>query len=246
MNKLLIAVLAGAPLFAAGEALPKGDVLMDKYVEATGGKAAHQKIKSVVLTGTVNIPAQGLKATIADYLGESNKRYQVMEIPGVGKFEEGFDGAVAWQRSAAMGPRIKDGEEKAIALRGSLGKDVRWRDIYDKADTVGSEVVDGKDCYKVVLASKVGKPETRYFDKASGLIVKVVAIRTTQMGEITSESVFSDYKATDGVTSPRTVNTKAAGHEMVIAFDSVKYNEPIPEDKFNLPPDIQALVNKGK
>ena len=34
------------------------------------------------------------------------------------------------------------------------------------------------------------------------------------------------------------------GQEFTMTIDSVKYNVDIPKDRFDLPPEIQALVNK--
>ena len=42
-----------AGILAAAADLPKGDALLDKYIEVTGGKAAHAKIHSDMTTGTM-------------------------------------------------------------------------------------------------------------------------------------------------------------------------------------------------
>ena len=52
--------LAFAGVLAAAD-LPKGETLLDKYIEVTGGKAAYAKIHSEMMTGTMEFPAMGLK-----------------------------------------------------------------------------------------------------------------------------------------------------------------------------------------
>ncbi len=230
----------------ADEALPKAETVLDRYVEVTGGKSAHNKVKSAVMEGTMSIPAQNISVKVTSYLKEPNLKYQSSEFPGVGMFEEGSDGKVAWTKSAMMGARLKDGDEKAMALQSALNKDANWRDYFTKAETVGVETVDGKQCYKLELTPKVGRKETRYYDKSTGMIVKISSIYVTQMGEVPSEITIGEFTTVEGVKTPRTITTKVMGREMNMKFDSVKYNVEIPADRFKLPADVQALVDKSK
>lgn len=248
-NKLICTtILAGcfaAVLPAADEALPPAEKILDRYIEVTGGKAAHEKVKSAIINTTMTMPAQGMKASITSYVISPNKHYVAVELPGMGTMEEGSDGVVAWSKNAMMGPRLKDGDEKAIAMRSNaLDKDVKWREYYSKAETIAAEPVDGKTCYKVVMTPKVGPVETRYFDKDSGLFVKLALTQKTPMGEIPSEMSFSDYKAFEGITGPTKIAVKTGPQEMQMSVDSIQYNADIPADRFKLPADIQALVDK--
>ena len=45
--------------YAADEPLPKAETILDRHVEVTGGKAAYQKRKSEIATGTLKFAAQG-------------------------------------------------------------------------------------------------------------------------------------------------------------------------------------------
>jgi hypothetical protein len=44
--------------------LPTADKVLTDYVEATGGKAAYEKVKTRVSTGTIEIPGQNIKGQI--------------------------------------------------------------------------------------------------------------------------------------------------------------------------------------
>src|SRR5262245_42002184 len=101
---------------AAADDLPKGEAILDKYVEVTGGKAAYAKIHSTTTTGTVEFKAMGLKGKMIEYASEPDKRYTEIELAGVGKIQEGSNGEVAWGLSAMQGPRIKEGDERAETL----------------------------------------------------------------------------------------------------------------------------------
>jgi outer membrane lipoprotein-sorting protein len=175
---------------------------------------------------------------------EPNKSYTEVDIQGIGKVREGSDGTIAWSLSAMQGPRIKDGDEKAGALQAArFNAELRWRDVY-KAETTGVEQVDGKDCYKVQMTPKEGLAMTRYYDKESSLLVKMVMTVKNPMGEIPVESYVGDYRKEGALLVPHKVTQKAAGQEIAIVIDSVKFNAEIPKDKFEPPDEIKAMLKK--
>ena len=246
MRKLaFIAILGAFTALAADDALPKAETILDHYVEVTGGKAAYEKRKNEVSTGTVEFAAQGLKGTVTRYAAAPDKSYAVMDLDGVGKIESGSLNGIAWEKSAMMGPRIKNGEEKAQTMREStFNAALNWRKMFSKAETVGVETAEGEECYKVTLTPNDGKPETAFFSKKTGLEVKRSTIAASPMGEIPVEAIASAYKDFDGVLQPTKVVQKLAGQELVITIQTVKTNEEFPSDRFDPPAEIKALMNK--
>jgi len=235
---------AGACLWAADE-LPKAETLLDKYVEVTGGKAAYEKNRNTVSSGTMDFAAMGLKGTVMAYRAAPDKSYVEIDIAGVGKLQEGSNGTVAWSLSAMQGPHLKEGDEKVTALQlATYDGEVKWRDIYKTVETTGVETVDGKECYRVVLTPKEGSPSTRFYDKQSGLMLKTIMNVQSPMGEVTVESVASDYRKEGELLVPHKMTQKTMGQEFSLALESMKYNVEIPKDRFDLPPEIQALVDK--
>lgn len=250
MNRrhLLSATLLGFASFAIGqdEPLPKAETILDHYVESTGGKTAYEKRKNLVETGTVEIKAQGLKGTVTRYSAEPAEGYLVMEIDGVGKLESGMDKGVAWDKNAMLGARIKSGPEKAQAVREfTFNSPLRWRELNQKVETVGTETIDGELCYKIVLTPNEGPPETMYFQKKSGLAVKTTTIAVSPMGEAPVEMVDTDFKTLGGVLAPSKIVNKAAQIEFTITIQDVKVNQPLSPDRFDPPAEIKALLSKA-
>jgi hypothetical protein len=242
---LVVWMAGGAGARAAAAAPPKADVILDRYVEATGGRAAYQKIHNEVASGTMEFVGKNVKATITSYKAEGGKSYNEVEIPGAGKIEQGTDGQVAWESSALQGPRIKQGEERAAAFReADLSGD--WRKLYKKVELAGEEDVDGAACYKVILTPDEGKPETRYYDKKTHLLVKASKIVKTAMGEIPADITLSDYKAVDGILSATKVRQSAIGQTFLITINSIQYNVEMPKNRFDLPGDVKTLLGKSE
>ncbi len=248
MNKLAVTILLSSiPLFAADEALPKAETILDRYVEVIGGKAVLEKHRNEVMHGTIEVVGRGLKGTMSVYQAAPDKELAVIEFEGVGKIESGSNGEVAWESSAMQGPRIKDGVEKADAFRdGTFNSPLYWRKLYTKVETVGAEKVEGHDTYKVVMTPKEGKPTTHYYDKTSGLLIKTQATRITANGEISAEAFADDYRKEGDMIVPHKLTNKVAGAELQILVSSLEFNADLPKDRFDLPDDIQALVKKAK
>jgi len=251
-RRILIATLIAGALFLIGrtvfaaDSLPTPDAIMNRYIEVTGGKKVYDARKSEIAHGRLEYTAIGIKGTITRYAAVPDFYYASLDIEGLGKVEMGVNKGIAWENSAVLGPRVKTGEERGEAIREAvLDSTVGWRRLYPKAETVGTETIDGEECYKVVMTPLEGQPLNRFFQKKSGLEVKTTTIGVTQMGEIPIELMVSDYKNLGGILTPARVTQKAGGQEFTIIMESIEANPPIPVSRFDLPAEVQALVAKG-
>jgi zinc protease len=240
----VLGALAGA--FATAQPLPKAETVLDRYVQVTGGKAAYQKHTRETLTGTITFPEQGLSGQLTRYAMAPDKEYSVVELGPIGKIESGFANGVAWEKSAILGPRLKTGDGKDQAAReAQFNSQAEWRTIFPKAETTGSEAVNGEDCYKVLLTPAAGKPETQYYSKKSGLLLKTAATAVSPMGEVAVEVEVSDYKTFDGILMPTRSRQKAGAQQLEINITNVTADQPFPAGVFDLPPEIKRLIENA-
>jgi len=216
--------------------LPKAETVLNQYIEATGGKAAYEKIKNPVSKGTNQITRANLKGTFKLTPAIPNQLALVTELGPVGVLKRVTDGKNAWEVSTAGGERELDGEEKETFLReANLYEDLLWTELFAKVECVGIEDVEGKPAYKVVLTPKLGKPITKYYDKTSHLLVKETSFTATPMGDITVDEFPSDYKAVDGVLIPFTATQKVSTQQIILKMTEIKHNVDLPADAFRRP-----------
>jgi hypothetical protein len=242
----LLAGLAIAASLSMAADMPSGESLLQRYIDRSGGAEAWAKAKNMAMSGTVEMPAQNISGTVAIF-EEGEKSYTTMEFAGIGKIEGGFDGETAWENSALQGPRILEGDEKIDAKRAAtLSRITAWREVYKSAQTVGSENLDGKPAWRVEMTPKEGKPETFFFDRGSGLLVRTSAVHTTALGDIAADSAMSDFRSVDGILTPFATTEKAMNQTIVMRFTNVSYNVPMPKDRFDLPAPVKALAAKKK
>ncbi|HEY3838633.1 MAG TPA: hypothetical protein VGL72_18770 [Bryobacteraceae bacterium] len=226
--------------------LKTGDAVLDNYVEATGGAAAYGKLHSMIMKGSMSMPAMGIKGAVTMYSAEPNKASLTTELAGVGKLTEGTDGTNAWTYSAMQGPQLKKGEELADSLREALfHKENEWRTVYKSAELSGVEDVDGKPAYKVQLTPKEGAVETQYYDQASGYLVRHQSVRKTAFGSIPVDVAIGGYKKEcGGVLLPHSMVQSVAGQKIELQVDTVECNSELPGDAFTPPAEVKALIDK--
>jgi hypothetical protein len=243
---LLLALLAAAGAGFAADPLPSAESILDRYVQVTGGKQAYEKRKTEIAHGTVEFPALGIKGSMTRYAAQPDKYYYTVEIAAIGKMETGVNGAVAWENSAILGPRLKSGVERAEAIReGNMNATVNWRKLYPKVENAGIELIDGEECFKIIMTPDEGQPVIGYYQKKSGLQVKLSTVASTQMGDIPVEMIASEYKNFGGILEPAKVTQKAGPQEFTMTLDRVEVNPMIPPETFALPDEVRKLVDKA-
>jgi hypothetical protein len=228
---------AAAAKPAAATALTAAQIL-DKSVEASGGRAAYDRYKTVVMTGKIEIPGQGLTGTLQVFSKAPNKQVTVMALGGVFNATQGFDGQTAWSSDSMQGTRVLTGVEAAVQRRTAVfGADARWRDLWQGAELAGSELVKGVDTYAVKMLPKPGEgqPVTTYFDKATFLPVRSDMVQEGPQGTIPVQSYLSDYRAVGGLKVPFTIEQQLAAVTMKVTFTDVQFDVPIDDAKFVKP-----------
>jgi hypothetical protein len=211
--------------------------VLARFVEVTGGVEAYKKITTTVTRGTVELKAQGIKGTMETTSKAPNLFRSSQNIAGIGEMLQGYDGKVAWSKDPINGLRELEGVEKALALRASaFNAPIRWRELYKKAALTGSKKIGDADAWVVVLTPAVGKPVVQYYDKKTGLMVRMDIVAEGPQGTIPTETLISDYREVDGVKTPfRAVTKLGSAIEMELVTTEVKNNVPVEDSIFAKP-----------
>jgi hypothetical protein len=234
-----------APMGLAAD-LPAGEDLIQRFIDSSGGTEAYARTKNVEMTGTVELAGRNLGGKVS-IVEAGEKTRTTMELAGIGRIEQGFDGETAWENSALQGPRVLEGEEKnAMKHASTFALMTSWRDEYKSVKTVGEEDVEGKAAWKVEMTPKEGKPEIFYFDKSSGLLIRISATVSTPLGEIPTDVIISDYRKQEGMQTPFSLTQSAMGQTIAMKFTRIVYNGSLAKDVFDLPEPVKAVLAKKK
>ncbi len=229
--------------------LPSAEEILQRYVDVTGGADAYAKIRNRRGTGTMEISAQGIKGNITVWQARPNLFLLEANFPALGSTVSAFNGEIGWELSVMGGPRLIENDELAQLRRSSyFSSETDWNALYKSIECVGTATINNKQCYEVRLTPKdEGMPIRSYYDKESGLLVKTVMTVKNPMGEIEIESFPSDYREVDGILMPHKNRQRMMGSiEMTMVMDKIEQNIEFPEDRFEPPAEIKALLEQAK
>ncbi|MEJ7848676.1 MAG: hypothetical protein WKF92_11380 [Pyrinomonadaceae bacterium] len=245
-STLLIAIILTFSTFASAQKadppksaavkLPAVSEILAKYVKAIGGREAHEKIKTRMMTGTVEMVPMGIKGTFETYTAAEGKAYTKMNLAGIGEIIEVTDGKSAWTVNPIQGSREKTGAELAqTKLSGNFYRDINIDKLYQKLEVKGMEKVGTKDAY-VIVASTEGIPaDTFYFDTVSGLLIRGDSTIISPEGNQPVKVFIEEIRAVDGVSIPVKTRTQLTQFEIIMNVTEVKNGVVIDDSKFTKP-----------
>jgi hypothetical protein len=174
------------------------------------------------------------------------KYYQLTDIPGMGKQEEGSDGVIAWDRSPIIGPRVKPQKSSSsLAVTMDAAGMIEWRTLLAQVRTEAIERVDNRDCYRVRLVPRDGSQDIiRWYDRDTGLLYRASLTTRTDMGPLPIVMTFEQYMTVAEAKWPARIRVTASGQETIFEADEVKLNEPVDESVFEVPQEIKDLAQK--
>jgi outer membrane lipoprotein-sorting protein len=239
MKALLIAALVCTGAAVAQDAKPAGltaEQIIEKSIEASGGREAMAKIKSTAIKAEVDVTFAGMKATAEIYSKEPNKRLMVQNIDGFGQIRQGFDGTNGWADDPQGGLRDMAGEElEQMKIQAEMHGELKWRELYPKVEVKGKEKVGDREVYVLALTNKAGKTTTQSYDAENFQVLRQVTTAVTPQGEMEIKTELSDYRMTDGVRMPFQLKQSMPMGDIVIKFIDVKHNVDIEDAKFAKP-----------
>ncbi|MBS1796887.1 MAG: hypothetical protein JSS81_23880 [Acidobacteria bacterium] len=204
-------------------ALPAVKDIIDKYVQAIGGRAAIEEIQSRYMKGTVTLSPMGVNGTVEAYAAAPDKSYQKLTLAGLGEFIEGFDGTTAWSVNPLQGNRDKTGDELTqTKLTANFYREINLDKLYPKMEVKGVEKVGDRDAYVVVATPAGLDPQTFYFDKESGLLVREDATMISPQGKMAVKTFSDDFRAVDGVKMPFKIRAVMPQFEIQTTLTEIK------------------------
>jgi hypothetical protein len=197
--------------------MPSVASILDKYVEASGGKKAFEKITNRVSTGAVEITALSVTGT-AEMFEEAPDRWSlIVEAPGLGIMQRTFDGTRGWLQDPLQG-FIRFTGLGLEMVKGSavFNKQAKLKELYPSAVLIGKEKLSGKETYVVRMGF-----EKWYFDAEGGLLLRK------------GNTYYDDYREVDGIRLPFKMREEVlAGAGIIYQFTEIKHNVKIDGTKF--------------
>lgn len=209
--------------------------ILDKMIEAQGGKANLAKIEDTTMSGTLEMVSMGLNGSLTFFQKEPNKMRMDMEFMGM-VMTQAYDGEIAWGVDPNTGSVQEMPEEQARdTKRMALGNDAL---LHPEKHGItytykGKESIEGQDYHVLEQAFEDGFITTMYIDAKTYLVHKAKSRTPNQMGaEVDQEVFMTDYKKVDGIMIAHEMRIIQDGEEfLTMVFTEVAFNAGL-EDSF--------------
>ena len=224
------------PMPAPTPAGPIADQIVAKYIDAIGGQAAIDKMKTRVMKGTY----AGFNGVTLPYEADlvAPDKFYIMVTTQQGTIERGFDGKVAWEKSPRGVNELENpvlDDLKAVFL---FFRNIKLKDEFASFRLGGRDKIGDRDVLIVSGRTADNHRERLFFDAETGLLLRRITYTETMIGVIPEQIDFEDYRDVDGVKLPFTVKISSVEPGLVSTrkWAEIKLNAPVDDSKFKMPP----------
>jgi CubicO group peptidase (beta-lactamase class C family) len=213
------------------ETLPNRDELLNRMIEASGGKENLNRHTSLEIVATKSYLNHGVSADLLIRAVHPAKRVEEERWHAAGRniasLRIYFDGIRGGQETTFGQDAINDAAANEQALREStFHLLMHLNELYPRIEITGKSSVDHIECYvlRLIPPSKNGNEVQLYVAVSDGLVLK----RESGGQSMT----YRDFRDLDGEKIPYETVIEDALGETIIQFKSARFNVPIPNVAF--------------
>ena len=216
------------------------DEIIQKNIDATGGKSNWETIKTMKVTGYVGMG--GMDFAITQYTKAPDKSLLEIIIQGM-TMKQGYDGTTGWMINPMMGSKKPENVDDETAIefkeRGNIGgRLMNYKDEGTTAELLGKEDLEGTEVFKIKLTEKSGKVINYFFDTKNYMVLKEKQIVKRNGKEYNTETTMSNYKTVNNVQMPYTMEINTEGSQIgsqTVTLDKIEMNVDIDDNIFKMP-----------
>jgi hypothetical protein len=217
--------------------------LIAKNIEARGGLAALQAIKSVKTTGKLNFSGGDFSIELGfNALQERDAKLRTeASLQGLTQVSA-YDGKEGWSIQPFQGrrdpERMSAEDVKGMQVEADLdGPLVNWQAKGHQVSYLGMEDVDGTEAHKIKISLKNGDTQYRYLDPDYFLEIRVVNQMTRRGIESEMETDLGNYEKVGGVYWPFSTESgpKGGRRGQKVTIEKAEVNVEIDDALFAFP-----------
>lgn len=214
-------------------AFPKPEALLDKYLAAVGGADALKKITSRVQKGIITaFGNQNMPVDI--YSKAPDMRVSTVHRKDIDSVTA-YNGKIGWMSVPGRVRPMNAQESEGARMDADLALPAHLASMFTKLDVEDGEKLDSQPTW-LVIGQRDGKPPVKlFFDRQSGLLLRLVRYTDSPLGLNPLQIDFADYRDSRGVKIPFRWTQSRPGNHFTIQIESSETNVPIDDSKFTPP-----------
>ena len=221
---LALILTAPSSLRAQG-AVPAARDVIARHVEAVGGKAALERVRSRKVWARHEVRAKRLNGTLELYAARPDKRVLKIEYPGEGARVTGYDGTIGWTKNPGESwKQVRGSDLDELRDDSIFDFDLHPDTFYRSITSVDVSRFENRECYRLHVVSRTGREWEEYYDVQTGLFAGRVFRRVTTTGDVTVRVVATRYQPYEGIRLPGRLSIRSAGVEQIVTVIRVEHN----------------------
>jgi hypothetical protein len=226
-------------ILEAARGAPPADSVLDQYLKALGGSERLGKLTSFTGRGTYQGYGDPEKRAVDVYAKAPAQRATVVHGPD-GDSSSIYGAGAAWlaapitERPVTV-QALTGGDLQAARLEAELTFPARIKQAFSMWRVGLASTIDDRDV-QVVQGGGAGRGmATFYFDKESGLLVRLVRYADSPAGRIPMQTDYADYRDVAGVKLPFKWTSTWLDGRFTIELSDIRPNVVIPPARFAKP-----------
>ena len=213
------------------ETLPTTDEILNRYVEAVGGKQAIENIKTRVFIGS-RVGADGVLVPEEVRAKAPDKLLITTSYPNL-VFRGGFNGARAWAKSNETEQELNEEIASELKREAAFYKETKLKELYPNMRVVSKSKVGEKEAYIIeATPAEGGNAVQLFFDVQSGLLIRKYSEAAVTLGRFPTQTDYEDYREVNGVKLPFTIRWSIPGRVWGRKITEVRQNVPLDDSQF--------------
>jgi len=216
--------------------------IVDKYIAAVGGAQKLAGLTSFIATGTqegyVDVKGGGVFQIFAKAPDQRTVQIRFPDAPDRGDQTRAFNGKIGWVTTprALLGEYEVTGTElDGQKLDAELSFPGQIKQVLTDLKVGYSDSINGKEVQVVQGRGPRNLLATLYFDKQTGLLVRLLRYGRSPIGRVPTQVDYSDYRDVNGVKFPFKYKFSWLDGRDSFTLTKVETNVPVDEAKFGKP-----------
>ena len=164
------------------------------------------------------------------------------DAPGRDASVRSYDGKIGWMKTplSVLGEyQVSGSELDGARLDAQLSFPAQMKQVLTNLRSLPSDTIDDKNCDIIQGNGSRRTFATLYFEKSTGLLIRMKRYGNSPIGRLPTQIDYSDYRDVDGIKMPFRFTFSWLDGRDAFQLSEIKLNVPVDAAKFGRPTSLE-------